>query len=189
MEALDPAFAEEANATREVPSTAGGYLAQPEMRQFIAAALALGWRLLSYEADVSLQPPGVERRSREATNWREEQQARNLLAALEVLPADGRLLVWCGNHHLAKRSLDEEWLPMGWRFQELSGIEPFAIDQIVSVKFGDREPYALQWVRSCATELEASGGAAGFLREEAPDDWPSPEIADAFVLAVDNALT
>jgi len=78
---------------------------------------------------------------------------------------------------------------MGCRFQQLSGIEPFAIDQIMSVEFGDREPYALQWVKSYATELEASGGAAGFLSEEAPDGWPSREIADAFVLAVDNALT
>jgi hypothetical protein len=189
MEALDPAFADEANATREVPPAAGGYLAQPEMREFIAAALGLGWWLLSYEADFSLQPPGLERRSREETNWREEQQARNLLGALTPLPAEQKLLVWCGNHHLSKRSLNDEWVPMGYRFQQLSGIEPFAIDQIMSVKFDDREPYALQWVESYATKLEASGGAAGFLSEEAPDCWPSRETADAFVLSVDNALT
>jgi hypothetical protein len=189
MEALDPAFAEEANATREVPSAPGGYLGQPEMREFISAALDLGWWLVTYEADHSVRPPRFERRSREATNWREEQQARNLLGALEVLPTDQKLLVWCGNHHLSRRSLDEEWLPMGCRFQQLSGIEPFAIDQIMSVKFGDREPYALQWVKSFAPELEASGGAAGFLTEDAPDGWASREIADAFVLAVDNALT
>jgi hypothetical protein len=84
--------------------------------------------------------------------------------------------------------MSKEWVPMGCPFQQLS-VEPFAIDQVVSVEFGKREPYALQWVKRFAAELEASGGAAGFLSEEAPAGWPAREIADAFVLAGDNALT
>jgi hypothetical protein len=187
MEALTPSFAEEANSTREVPDAASGYLTQPEMRDLIAAALNLGWRLVAYEADFNTRSSEFERLSREETNWREDQQAHNLSDALSGLSADHRLLVWCGNHHLAKHGSDQ-WRPMGSRFRELTGIEPFAIDQTVSVDFGAREPFAQQWVESYANEITSLGGAAGFLANEAPDRWASPEIADAFILALENTL-
>lgn len=187
MEALIPAFADEANESRRVPAAACGYLAQPEMRELIAAALALGWQLVAYEADFTQKPTQLQNHSVEGTNWREREQARNLRAALEKIPADEALLVWCGNHHLAKHSTGE-WVPMGVRFAEHAAIEPFAIDQTSTVTFGPGDPYGLQWVKAYASEMRALGGAAGFLREEAPKGWSSPEIADAFVLALDNDL-
>jgi hypothetical protein len=144
--------------------------------------------LVAYEADFNLKPSASAPLSRGQTNWREGQQASNLSDALLALPDDHGLLVWCGNHHLAKRGSDE-WRPMGSRFRELSGIEPFAIDQTASIKFGETDPYALQWVEAYAREIEELGGAAGFLSDESPDGWASREIADAFVLAVENALT
>jgi hypothetical protein len=187
MEALVPEFAEEANETREVPAAAGGYLAQAEMRKLIATALDLGWRLLAYEADFTQKPPAFDALSVLETNWREEQQASNLHAALRILPEDTRLLVWCGNHHLAKHTTSE-WTPMGARFAAQGTIDPFAIDQIATVKFADAKPYASQWVEQYASQIESLGGAAGFLSEEAPEGWPSPRLADAFVLALDNEL-
>jgi hypothetical protein len=179
MEALEPGFAVEANATRAVPSWPGGYLAQPEMRELIAAALELGWTLVPYECDRSQRPAGLDPMSREMSNWRENEQARNLVAALDGEP----LLVWCGNHHLTKHEVGDS-RPMGLRFWELSGIEPFAIDQIQSVEFGDREPYASPWVEAYAREI---GAAAGFTVEDAPEGWFFTE--DAFVLSTDNALS
>jgi hypothetical protein len=77
---------------------------------------------------------------------------------------------------------------MGVRLSERAAIEPFAIDQTPTVKFTERDPYALQWVEAYVTEIEALGGAAGFLSTDAPEGWSSPEIADAFVLALDNDL-
>jgi len=51
MEALWPEIVEEANRTRKLGEAPdGGYLAQPEMRSFIQAALDLGWMLVDYEA-------------------------------------------------------------------------------------------------------------------------------------------
>ena len=30
----------------------------------------------------------------------------------------------------------EEWIPMGWHFRDMSGVDPFVIDQNVTVDFG-----------------------------------------------------
>jgi hypothetical protein len=188
MEALLPEFAEHANAQRDLPEVEGGYLSQPEMRALIGAALDLGWTLIPYEADISSRPPGLDPMSREAANWRDDRQARSLIAALGGLPDDAALLVWCGNDHLAKRGLDE-WEPMGVRFAELSGIDPFAINQIRSVEFPGNAPHARLWVGAYADVLARLDGAAGFLAGEAPDGWHLPELADAFILATDNAMS
>jgi hypothetical protein len=49
---------EQLEAVPEVPADYG-YLAQPDMRALMQAALDLGWTLVPYEADFSLQPPGL----------------------------------------------------------------------------------------------------------------------------------
>ena len=187
MEALTEEIAAHANETRTLDAVEGSYLAQPEMRALIETALELGWTLVAYEAR-PLPPPGLEPRSTEAANWRDEQQARNLVEALAARPADTRMLVWCGNDHLARRGLDG-WVPMGVRFTELSGIEPFAINQIRSVEFPGQLPAAGRWVAAYGYVLAAHGGAAGFLAEDAPPGWGFPESADAFVLATDNRMS
>ena len=63
MEALHPdELAQRANAERQLPKVASGYLAQPDMRRFIEEALGLGWRLqdchrpLSSSMTMSLSP-------------------------------------------------------------------------------------------------------------------------------------
>jgi hypothetical protein len=58
MEALHgQALVDEPNGSRRLPPVpAPSYLAQPEMRSFIQAALDLGWTLHGYEADVARAP-------------------------------------------------------------------------------------------------------------------------------------
>ena len=151
MEALYPSsVVEESNRTRRLPEqTNDGYLNQPEMRAFVQAALDLGWTLIAYEADM-MQAPNKDPFSMEATNWREEMQARNLVTALQIIPLDAHLLVWCGNGHLEKdlphstkifcagklvpKPADEpDWAPIpGYWFKHLSGLDPFTIDQAVT---------------------------------------------------------
>jgi len=65
MEALQPGDAEAANTTRRPPDAADGYLAQPDMAELIQAALALGWTLWAYEADID-----TPRSSRASAAWR-----------------------------------------------------------------------------------------------------------------------
>jgi hypothetical protein len=189
MEALHARDAEHANNTRTRPDDRKGYLAQPEMRMLIADALARAWTLIAYEADFDHKPPGMQPRSDEETDWREREQAQHLADALATLPADAGMVVWCGNHHLAKHATPD-WRPMATHLPELCGIDAFSIDQTPSVQFpGDRVPVGEPWVSAYAAELTSRGGSAGFLADEAPADWPWRDLAEAFVLSVDNAMT
>jgi hypothetical protein len=104
----------------------------------IQTALDLGWTLMGYGADMLLAPDGWDPMGGAFTDWREGQQARNLLTALDDLPSDARVLVWCGNGHLYRNRSSGggwTWVPMGSSFQEVSVIEPFAIDQTQTVEF------------------------------------------------------
>jgi hypothetical protein len=193
MEALfDPELVEEANDSRHLPEVRGpSYLSQPEMRVLIQTALDFGWTLMGYEADMRLAPDGWDPMGEAFTNWREEQQARNLLSALEDISSDRRVLVWCGNGHLYKNlppEGDRTWVPMGSRFQEMSDIEPFAIDQTQTVEFGHPVPRAqASFMKSHASTLKSLGGTAGFLTEEAPSPWAMCGV-DALLLSTDNHM-
>ena len=209
MEALWPySLAEEANRVRQMPEpTEEGYLAQPEMRRFIQAALDLGWTLVPYEANNEVHPAERERTESinweeeketpilsdvavKRVNWREEQQARNLSQAHEAMPTGTKLLVWCGNSHHGKENHD--WFsPMGYRFRELSGINHFGIDQCVTVDFfsstGKQAGTGL--AGQFAAELAAHGGTAGFLSEDAPVSFLRDRgDQDAFILSTENEL-
>lgn len=209
MEALFPTFTEQCNHNRFLPEKSEGYLAQPEMRSLIQTALDLGWSLIAYEAnfvqwlsarhdldlpntdniyEIShlLQPYQTEFMSREFTNWREEQQARNLIKALESLPTNTTLLVWCGNSHQSKRPL-QGWFPMGYQFKKLSGLDPFSIDQTRTVNFTD-DPYHFEPFEEFTQDLAAYGGTAGFLLEEGPSMFMHNTDADAFLLSIQNEL-
>lgn len=152
----------------------GPYLAQPEMQRLIEGAEELGWRLIPYEVKSLMD-----------ANEREEEQARNLAAAFAQLPKGTALLVWCGNSHLNKEPVDW-WQPMGYQFWEISGIEPFSIDQAVTVEFDPATPGAWhQLGRSETRRLEALGGTAGFFVADSP--IPRPGV-DAVLLSTENAL-
>lgn len=207
MEALHPQFAEEANRTRTVPEVKQGYLAQPEMRTLIQTALALRWTLLPYEADFDKLPSELAQKgtmSPEVTNWREEAQAKNIISALQLLSADAKLLVWCGNGHHTKELLREQkifregkffpkpenepdWTPMGYLFKQISDINPFTIHQKVLIK--PLLPENL--LDACKADLQVFGGTAGFLRDEIPHPSLNRLVAhkgDAFVFSINNVM-
>jgi hypothetical protein len=193
MEALaDRGLVDDANESRTLQEVRPpSYLAQPEMRRFIQAALDLGWALVGYEADMSLAPQDWDPMGDEFANWREEQQALNLVRALEGLPRDTRLLVWCGNGHLYKGRYPRSgstWVPMGSHLKEVSGMDPFAIDQIQTVEFGHAVPRKEAiFLRDHATVLSSLGGTAGFLGDEAPNPWARDDV-DAVLLSVENRM-
>jgi len=173
-----------------IPDDEGGYLAQPEMRRLIGTALDLGWTLWAYEAVIEITPD-TDRdhlRSMEFTNWREREQAANLGHLLDAAPGEP-LLAWCGNGHATKEKC-EEWVPMGWRFRDISGVDPFVIDQTVTVDFGEEgQQWARDLLASLGDILAVHGGTAGILRDQAPpplDGWAG---VDAFVVSTDNEMT
>ena len=150
--------------------------AQPDMQRLVDGADELGWKVIPYEA----------RRSPTDMNDREEQQARNLLEAFAALPQDSPLLVWCGWGHLYKQNLPSDFRTMASQFWELSGVEPFCIDQTVTVEAGPNwnGPWH-QLGRSQTWRLEALGGTAGFLVADSPVPWP---YVDAVLMSTRNTL-
>ena len=209
MEALFPAFAEYGNRTRQLMEGDLGYLSQPEMKDLIQAALDLGWTLIAYEADqfkwlserhgIDFSPsdsPNEKFRrwqefqseftELEFTNWREKEQALNIIRALQSLPEHSRLLVWCGNSHHSKQG-GQEWIPMGYQFQQHSSTNPFVIDQLTTVKFEHNEIWS-SLLEEYAHELRLYGSTAGFLAEEAPYGFGSSSSEDAFLLSTENEL-
>jgi hypothetical protein len=102
----------------------------------------------------------------EFTNWREREQARNLCNILSAAPTVP-LLVWCGNGHAYKQA-SGDWTPMGCHFTAMSCIEPFVINQTVSVDWPDhRQPWLPKLLASLAT-MQSFDGTAGILRGRAP---------------------
>jgi len=181
------------------------------MKAFIQTSLDLGWTLIAYEAGpqqwllerhainlASVTEPTQfaeilrdyqpEMLSQEFTNWREVQQACNLIKALDALPPTTSLLVWCGNGHLT-RTIVQDWQPMGYQFQTLSGLTPFVIDQTSLVNFGSSSVSINEEIaKPFITELTALGGTAGFLAEEAPSSFQDFAGADAYLLSLQNEL-
>jgi hypothetical protein len=153
----------------------GPYLAQPDMAALVDAAEELGWRLIPYEVNRVM-----------TSNEREEGQARNLAAALAQLPLETPILVWCGIGHLWKEPPRDEWIPMACRFWAMTDIEPFSIDQTVTVEFDPDMTSAWHRLgREQTRPLGALGGTAGFLIEDSP--LPRPGV-DAVLLSTQNAL-
>jgi hypothetical protein len=210
MEALFPLFAEQSNSTRRLMQGNFGYLSQPEMKDFIQTALDFGWTLIPYEADNfkwlsekhgidfansnenerirRLQEFQADFTTLEFTNWREEQQALNIIRALQSLPAKTPLLVWCGNSHHSKTG-GQGWIPMGYQFIKHSNIDPFVIDQTRTVKFDAEETWWYENVVKSGHELlDQQGGTGGLLREEAKTLFLREDMDDAFLFSTQNEL-
>jgi len=173
-----------------IPPARGGYLAQPDMRRLITAALELGWSLWAYEAvfEPAAGADPAEMLSMEFTNWRDREQARNLCRLQAAAPAEP-LLVWCGNGHASKTKADD-WTPMGWHFRAMSGTDPFVIDQTVTVTFQDQpQPWVQALLAELGETLAAHGGTAGILRDQAPAPLDRWDNVDAVVVSTENSLT
>ena len=112
MEALPWPAQDTPGPIAAIPPVPGGYLAQPDMRRLVTAALELGWSLWAYEAvfEPAAGTDPAEMLTMEFTNWRDREQARNLCRVRAAAPAEP-LLVWCGNGHACKEATSE-WVPM-----------------------------------------------------------------------------
>jgi hypothetical protein len=192
MEALNWPSPGVAGPIRAFPARAGGYLAQPDMRKLIAAALDLGWSLWAYDPEEV--PAGTDPTdpaamlTMEFTNWRDREQARNL-SRLVKDAAGEPLLVWYGGDHAAKVPAGA-WVTMGCHFPGLSGVEAFVIDQTVTVEWKGRpQPGIPELLGALSDMLAVHGGTAGILREQAPPPLDAHTGVDAVVVSTDNALT
>lgn len=159
------------------------------------SALDLGWQLRGYEAGgVSYSenfawfahPSRETIISQRYVQWREDEQARNLL---EIYQSRGtsKVLVWCGNGHNREQesqiSIEPYFVftPMGAVFSRISGIDPFTVDQTRTVEWpgsGQSEQAQTELQRR-KNELGKLGGHGGYLT-------PPGSKFDAVILSVHN---
>jgi hypothetical protein len=112
-----------------VSRSSGYYINDPVFADYLRQAMAMGYRLVSYES------AGFTEESEEnaATVRREQEQAENIARRALQRNPNAKVLIYSGYHHAAKRELVGDTvkgrLYMAARLQRLTGIEPLAIDQ------------------------------------------------------------
>lgn len=213
-EALDGPTAAQANRSRQFPllDKRVGYLGQPEMRDFFQAALDLGMNLAGYEAnqdeylahhlwfDQHTIKVGSERERFGREDWnrfRELNQAQHLQKIMERLQPGEKLLVWWGNGHLSKAPTQVDiagwsarpYFLMGSYLQQLTGVEPFCIDQTSTSDWPDegiRERGRL-FLNRFGSELNGPEESAGLLMESLPEEEQRPGV-DALIFSRRNAF-
>lgn len=124
----------DAMAQRGYPTDASGfYTREPVYAFMLRRALALGYRVVAYEAE-----------SGAGGDAREREQAENLYRRVHAAHPQARLLLNAGYGHVQKRGDYLGGRSMAQHYQRISGIEPLVIEQ--TMLFGrsdaaDDHPY------------------------------------------------
>jgi hypothetical protein len=94
-------------------ASSGFYVREPTLSNLVREARRLGMQVVAYDA---------------FTPTREQDQARNLLKATLQQDPGARVVVLAGHAHINERP-DPQFRSMAQWFKELSGVDPFTIDQ------------------------------------------------------------
>jgi hypothetical protein len=105
----------------------GYYTNEPVYGDLIRTALKLGYKVIPYEP----QYQNAEQRERD--------QARNLVERILKVNPNAKILVHAGYSHINESGLLAGAPTMAQRFKEMTGIDPFTIDQTVMSERGARE--------------------------------------------------
>jgi hypothetical protein len=121
-----------------VRRSSGYYLNDPVFADYLRQAMALGYRLVSYES------AGFTEENDEEARFirREQEQAENIVRRALGSSPDTKVLIYSGYHHAAKTELALDTVKgrvyMAARLKRLTGIEPLVIDQ---AEFGEAPMY------------------------------------------------
>jgi hypothetical protein len=122
---------DESLETRGYPTLRTGYYTvEPVYSDLVRTALKLGYHLTPYECEDS--PPHNVANPIPAMNVREQGQARNLKERILDKDPGAKIIVHAGYAHICKVLQDRKQgglKCMALAFHELTGIEPFSIDQ------------------------------------------------------------
>lgn len=109
----------------------GFYSVDPVFGDMLRTALKLGFKLVSYEHFPNERCVSPADNPDFCQNERERGQAQNLYDRIFKNDPQAKVLVHVGRGHNQKLNL-KSWAMMGWHFQQISGIEPFSINQMLS---------------------------------------------------------
>ncbi|MEJ7863007.1 MAG: hypothetical protein WKF90_15370, partial [Pyrinomonadaceae bacterium] len=118
----------------------GFYTADPVYADVIRAALKLGYKVVPYESmDAGCRSP--ENNPEFCNDRRERGQAQNLYDRILKTEPQAKIFVHVGRGHNSKAAGSKEFNFMGYYFKQITGIEPFTIDQL---RFSERRISALE---------------------------------------------
>lgn len=132
LETLNPpADVAQAQKLKYPTAQTGTYTNEPVFGDMVRQALEIGYTLVPYEFD------GDERRNEDRMtrrNRREIEEARNLKERIFDKDPNAKVLVHAGYSHVSEKpqTLDgdnDTWVFMAIRFKEMTGIDPFTVDQ------------------------------------------------------------
>ena len=106
----------------------GYYTNEPIGGELVRKALQLGYKLVSYE-DTSVQE--------HTGSQRDSSQAMNIYSVIKKDPS-AKILVHAGYGHICEEKMGD-YIPMGWWFKKISGIDPFTVDQTGMTEGSDFE--------------------------------------------------
>jgi hypothetical protein len=118
----------------------GFYTADPVYADVIRTALKLGYKIVPYESmDMTCKSP--EDNPEFCNDRRERGQAQNLHDRILKNDPKAKILVHVGRGHNSKATNSKAFNFMGYYFKQITGIEPFTIDQL---RFSERRITALE---------------------------------------------
>lgn len=121
-------------AARGYPVRATGlYTDEPVMGDLVRTALRMGFRVVSYDVTEAVAPRQDDPYF--APNERERLQAENLRTRILEVDPDAKIVVHAGYGHVQDAPAGQ-WIPMAARFREMTGIDPFTVDQTVMTERG-----------------------------------------------------
>ena len=127
----------------------GPLIDEPMYGELIRAAQKIGFKVIAYESVPDCNPWLESPET--CQNLREEGQARNLYEKVFKTDPSAKLLLHAGYGHIAKRELNG-WVPMAVYFEQLTGINPFSIDQTIM-----REHSTMQYENAIFRQVADAG--------------------------------
>jgi hypothetical protein len=138
---LPTAPVDTALATRGFPvQRTGYYTSDPIYADTIRMALKLGFKVVPYES-IGINCKSPDDNPEFCNDQRERGQAKNLVDRILKTDPQAKIFVHVGRGHNSKGEMSKEFNFMAYYFQQLSGIEPFTIDQL---RFSERRDTAYE---------------------------------------------
>jgi len=106
-----------------VTQRSGFYTADPVFATMIREAIAIGYTLVPYEWEAPCEGTDCD-------NEREKGQARQLYERILQKDPQAKILVHAGRAHIAEVRENGSTAFMAWHFRDITGIDPFTIDQL-----------------------------------------------------------
>ncbi|HMW02082.1 MAG TPA: hypothetical protein PL157_14270 [Acidobacteriota bacterium] len=106
----------------------GIYTNEPVYGDLVRTALKLGYTVVPYEENSPCSPD--EKDPDSCIKKRERGQAQHLYDRILAKDSKAKILVHAGYSHINKGGFGRGLLSMAQNFKEISGIEPFSIDQV-----------------------------------------------------------